>query len=88
MSDDELAIRSLVETWLAASQRGDIPKVLSLIADDVVFMVPGQEPFGKDEFASRSDAMKAYVSSILRKKPDGAWVIARDANLLTAQESR
>lgn len=24
-----------------------------------------------------------YVLTILRKNPDGAWVIARDANLLT-----
>ena len=57
-SDDETAIRKLVDTWLAASKAGDIRTVLSLMTDDVVFMVPGREPFGKEAFAAASDAMK------------------------------
>jgi uncharacterized protein (TIGR02246 family) len=28
-----------------------------------------------------------YVLTILRKKPDGAWVIVRDANMLTVESS-
>jgi uncharacterized protein (TIGR02246 family) len=93
------------------------------MADDVIFMVPGQQPFGKDAFAGRSkemDQMKleaksnileikvigdwawmrshlqisitqpdgkkmeksGYILTVLRKQPDGHWVIARDANLL------
>jgi ketosteroid isomerase-like protein len=48
MTDDEHAIRSLVERWIAASKAADLNTILSLIADDAVFMVPGQEPFGKD----------------------------------------
>jgi len=100
--------------------------VLSLMADDVIFMVPGQEPFGKEEFAARNQKMKdvrlaatsdikeikvlgdwawmrnflkvtftppggsatvrsGYVLSILRKNPNGSWIIARDANLLTPE---
>ena len=58
MSDDERAIRDLVATWMAASQAGDVATVLGLIADDVVFMVPGREPFGKEAFAAGSESMK------------------------------
>ena len=57
MSDDERAIRELVENWMDASKRGDLATVLSLMADDVVFMVPGREPFGKAEFAAMSQGM-------------------------------
>ena len=40
MKDDERAIRELVDTWMAATRSGDADKVMSLMADDVVFMVP------------------------------------------------
>ena len=53
MTDDERAIRELVATWMRASERGDVNTVLSLMADDVIFMVPGREPFGKDVFRRR-----------------------------------
>jgi uncharacterized protein (TIGR02246 family) len=58
MTEDERAIRDLVDTWMAASKAGDLQTVLSLMADDVMFMVPGREPFGKAEFAADSEAMK------------------------------
>jgi uncharacterized protein (TIGR02246 family) len=58
MHDDEKAIRNLVDTWLAASKTDDLATVLSLMADDVIFMVPGKEPFGKEAFAANSKAMK------------------------------
>jgi uncharacterized protein (TIGR02246 family) len=58
MSDDEAAIRNLIETWMAASKAGDIATVLDLMTDEVIFMVPGREPFGKAAFAATSDAMK------------------------------
>ncbi len=124
MTDDERAIRNLVETWMAASTAGDLPTVLSLMADDVVFMVPGRDPFGKAEFAAASEGLNnvriegssdiqeirvvgdwaylrnylevtmtpdggspvrrsGYTLTILRKKPNGKWVLARDANLMT-----
>jgi uncharacterized protein (TIGR02246 family) len=57
MTEDERAIRELVATWMAASANGETDTVLSLMADDVVFMVPGQEPFGKEEFAAASRGM-------------------------------
>ena len=124
MTEDEKAIRDVVATWLAASKRGDTATVLSLMTDDVVFLVPGQKPFGKEAFAAASNAQSGmqidgqstieeltvlgdwahlrthlsiavtmpgrvpvrrsgYTLTILRKEADGAWRLARDANLLT-----
>jgi uncharacterized protein (TIGR02246 family) len=127
MSDDERAIRDLIQTWLAASQKADLESVLSLMADDVIFRVPGQNPFGKEVFAASFKGLKdfrfeassdikeikllgdwAYLRNylevtitppgggaplrqsghtltILRKEPDGRWLVARDANLLAPQ---
>jgi uncharacterized protein (TIGR02246 family) len=128
MTSDERAIRELVDTWFAATRAGDSDKVLSLMADDVIFMVPGKEPFGKDAFAAGLKEQKnvridgtsdiqelkvlgdwaylrshltvtitppggakptrrsGYTLTILRKQPDGKWLLSRDANLLTPDE--
>jgi uncharacterized protein (TIGR02246 family) len=51
---DEQQIRDLVATWFAASKDGDIDTVLGLMTDDVVFLVPGRAPMGKQEFADLS----------------------------------
>lgn len=49
---DEQQIRQLVETWISATQAGDIDAVLSLMAEDVVFMSPGQPAMvGREAFA-------------------------------------
>jgi uncharacterized protein (TIGR02246 family) len=58
MTDDERAIRDLVDTWMAATKRGDLSTVLDLMTDDVVFMVPGRQTFGKEEFAAASKGME------------------------------
>ena len=58
MTDDERAIRNVVDTWLAASRSGDLATVLSLMTDDVLFLTPGQPPFGKEAFAKMSEGMK------------------------------
>jgi uncharacterized protein (TIGR02246 family) len=53
MRSDERAIRDFVATWLSASKAGETEKVLSLISDDVVFLVTGQPPMrGKAAFAA------------------------------------
>jgi uncharacterized protein (TIGR02246 family) len=126
MSDDERAIRALIETWMTASRAGDTARVLSLMADDVVFLTAGQKPFGKAEFAAnasklqnvqiegKSEIQELEIAgswawcrnqltvvmtppdgkpvrrsgptlTILRKSPDGRWLLARDANLLTPE---
>ena len=55
--NNEQAIRDLVTLWLSASEKGDVSTLLGLLADDVTFMVPGKEPFGKDAFAKSIEAM-------------------------------
>lgn len=58
MTEDERAIRALADTWFSASKAGDVDTVLDLMTDDAIFMVPGQEPFGKAAFAAASKGMK------------------------------
>lgn len=60
MTEDERAIRTLVETWMAASRARDVRTVLGLMADDVVFMVPGSEPFGKEAFAAAAQGQAEF----------------------------
>jgi uncharacterized protein (TIGR02246 family) len=82
MIDDERAIRELVDTWLAASQAGDIPTVLSLMTDDAVFMAPGQEPFGKEAFRATSEEMQNVriegTSDIREMQILGDWAYLRN----------
>ena len=130
MNADEQAIRAAVQTWMQASADGDLPRVLALMDDDVVFIGPGRPAMrGRETFAAAAKAMEgkvringsseiqevrvfgdwAYVwtqltitmqptdgaapthrggpgLSVWRKKADGAWVIYRDANMITTQE--
>ena len=54
MHKDEQEIRDLVSTWMSASKTHDIDTVLSLIADDAIFLVPGRPPMHKADFAAVS----------------------------------
>jgi uncharacterized protein (TIGR02246 family) len=82
MSDDERAIRALVDTWMAATRAGDVATVLNLMTDDVVFMVPGREPFGKDAFAAASESMRTVRiegrSEIQELQVAGDWAFLRN----------
>jgi uncharacterized protein (TIGR02246 family) len=68
MSSDEQEIRALVATWMAATKAGDLSTVLSLMTDDVVFLVSGQQPFGKQQFAA---AMQPGAAGIAMPQIDG-----------------
>ena len=57
-SEDQKAIRDLVHRWLDATKAGDYETVLTLMADDVLFLVPGRDPFGKEAFRSQSEQLK------------------------------
>lgn len=127
MTPDEQAIRSVIADWVRASATGDVDSMLRLLADDMVFLVPGAPPFGKAEFkaawvgpmkgakincdatveevlvsgdfgvtrtklrveittaAGQATAANGYTMTLFRKLPDGRWVMARDANLLTPE---
>ncbi|HEY1243671.1 MAG TPA: SgcJ/EcaC family oxidoreductase [Hyphomicrobiaceae bacterium] len=81
MSEDERAIRDLIATWMAASKAGDHDTVLSLMTDDVAFMVPGREPFGKEAFAAASrsggPSLIDGTSDIVEIKVLGDWAWLR-----------
>jgi uncharacterized protein (TIGR02246 family) len=80
--NDEQAIRELVGKWLAASKQHNLEAVLSLMADDVLFMVPGQQPFGKEVFATANEKMKdsqmEAESDIQEIKVLGDWAWMRN----------
>ena len=67
---------------MSASKAGDIATVLGLMSNDVVFMVPGQEPFGKEAFAAGSKAMTGAkiegTSDIVELKVLGDWAWMRN----------
>jgi uncharacterized protein (TIGR02246 family) len=73
----------LIDTWMRASAAGDADTVLSLMADDVIFMVPGREPFGKDAFRAASEQMKnmrmSGSSDIREIEILGDWAYIRNS---------
>jgi len=78
MQNDEQAIKQLIATWLSASKTGNKEKVLSLMADDVVFLIAGQEPMrGKEAFATAQSALKDVdidaTSEVQEIKVLGEW---------------
>jgi uncharacterized protein (TIGR02246 family) len=82
MIDDERAIRDLVKNWMSATRAGDLPAVLNMMADDVIFMVPGQEPFGKEAFAANSARLRNVRidgnADILELRIFGPWAYLRN----------
>ncbi|MFM7830862.1 MAG: SgcJ/EcaC family oxidoreductase, partial [Planctomycetaceae bacterium] len=44
MQSDEEQIRGVVERWLSATAAGDAETILSLMTEDVVFLLPGRGP--------------------------------------------
>jgi uncharacterized protein (TIGR02246 family) len=50
MGSDERALRELHAIWIDAVNAGDLGRLLALMADDVVFLNPGQPPCGRDGF--------------------------------------
>lgn len=79
MTSDETAIRQLMRDWLEASQQGDLNKVLGLMAEDAIFLTPGQAPIqGHDAFAVGFRAgLEQYrleaTSEIQEIQVMGAW---------------
>jgi len=67
-TNDEQQIRDLVATWMSATKAGDIATVSGLMTNDVVFLVTGQPPFGKEKFAA---AMKPAITGAPMPKIDG-----------------
>ena len=56
MGPDEREVREVHSTWIDAVNAGDLDRLLTLMADDVVFLNPGQAPLGRDGFSSNFSA--------------------------------
>jgi uncharacterized protein (TIGR02246 family) len=80
--NDEQAIRDFVDRWLIASEEGDLPTMLNLLADDVVFMVPTKKPFGKEAFSQSYEQTRGAKlktrSDIQEIKIIGSWAWMRN----------
>lgn len=61
MGADERAIREVHSTWIDAVNAGDLVRLLALMADDVVFLNPGQAPFGRGGFSANFSAANQQV---------------------------
>lgn len=123
-------IYKLITTWHEASRSGDLPTILSLMADDALFLLADHPPMTRQDFIDSFTAIRAQIQmqvvewrvdeleesgdlaycrsylhlaitpnaggqpierkgpilSVFRKKADGNWVLARDANFLTTIE--
>jgi uncharacterized protein (TIGR02246 family) len=81
MTEEESAIRELIAIWMRASAAGDLDTVLGLMTDDVLFMVPGAEPFGKEKFAAAAATMRRArlegTSEVRELEVKGDWAFAR-----------
>ena len=82
MNSNEQAIREVIDTWMRATRAGDTATVLSLMTDDVVFMVPGREPFGKEAFAAVAESMTTVTvdghATIVELEVLGEWAYLRN----------
>ena len=56
MGPAEREIREVHSTWIDAVNAGDLDGLLTLMADDVVFLNLGQAPFGRDGFSAAFSA--------------------------------
>jgi len=61
MESDEREIREVHSTWISAVNAGDLARLLTLMADDVVFLNPGQAPFGRVGFSANFSAAHQRV---------------------------
>ena len=81
MQSDEQEIRRLIATWMAATKAGDMETVLSLMTQDVVFLLPGRPPMiGKSAFAAAGQGQSGQeaptfdgTSEIQEIKVLGEW---------------
>ncbi|ACK51481.1 conserved hypothetical protein [Methylocella silvestris BL2] len=87
MHEDERQIRDLVESWFSASKSGDFVKILDLIAEDAIFSVTGQPPFGKNAFAAGLQFLRGVAVDgsyeIAEIKVLGDWAFMRNAVRVT-----
>ncbi len=80
MFEDEDAIRDAIRDWLKASKEGDSEALQALLDDDVLFVTPGQAPFGKKEFFAGEQGPPFRFESkadMLEVVVHGEWALTR-----------
>ena len=90
MSSDEREIRTAHSIWIDSVNAGDLARLLTLVAEDVVFLTPGQVPCGREGFSSNFTAahqqMRICCTSELEEViivGEVAYTRSRDALSLT-----
>lgn len=73
MGPDEREIREVHSTWIDAVNAGDLDRLLTLMADDVVFLNPGQLPFGGDGFPPTSRPPTNRFGSVASASWKRSW---------------
>ena len=65
MSEDERAIRALVEEWMRATEAGEIDALAELMTEEMVFITVHNEPMTKAKFLEGMRTMlpKAVIQS-------------------------
>lgn len=79
MSDED-AIKDTISAWLAASKEGDRAALADILDDDMLFVVAGRPPFGKNAFLAGSPGkpyrFEARVE-VLEVVVEGNWALSR-----------
>ena len=86
MGLDERAIREVHAAWIEAVNAGDLGRLLTLMADDVVFLNPGQAPGGREGFSAGFSAAhrRARINCVSELEEvvvvgEVAYTVSRDA---------
>jgi uncharacterized protein (TIGR02246 family) len=90
MDSDERSIREVHTTWIDAVNAGDLVRLLSLMADDVVFLNQGRAPFGRDGFPpgflqAHQESLIHCISELQEVEVVGevAYTLCRDSLTVT-----
>ena len=95
MASYEREIRTMHSIWIDAVNADDLARLLTLVANDVVFLTPGQAPFGREGFSSNFMAahqqMRICCTSELEEVvvvSEVAYTRSRDALSVTPARRR
>ncbi|MGE5089403.1 MAG: YybH family protein [Candidatus Levyibacteriota bacterium] len=79
MGPDGREIREVHSAWIGAVNNGDLIRLLELMTDDVVFLTPGQAPFGRDGFSANFSAAHQRLQIRCRSELEEVVVIGEVA---------
>jgi uncharacterized protein (TIGR02246 family) len=90
METNDGEIRKVHSIWIGAVNAGDLDRLLSLMTKDVVFLNPGQEPFGREGFPAGFSAahQRAWINCVSELEDvvvvgEVAYTLSRDSLSVT-----